>query len=131
MKALDTNILVRFLFDDDKAQARKVRRLFEQAERTGDRFLVPVPVVLELIWVLSAVHDLSRDEVLEVVELLTQMPILEFEDYDALRDLIRVGASTRARLSDILIGLSARSSGCTTTLTFEKGLARTGLFQQL
>jgi predicted nucleic-acid-binding protein len=131
MRALDTNVLIRFLLDDDRAQARKVRRLFEQAEREGDRFLVPTTVLLELIWVLGAVYDLGRDEVLEVVELLTQMPILEFEDYDTLRDVIRVGGSTRAHLSDILIGLSAKSSGCTTTLTFEKGLSRTGLFQQL
>ena len=37
----------------------------------------------------------------------------------------------REGFPDILIGLSARSSGCATTLTFEKGLSRTGLFQQL
>ena len=46
MKALDTNVLVRFLINDDKSQGRKARILFEDAERSGDialarRGLVP------------------------------------------------------------------------------------------
>ena len=79
MKALDTNVIVRFLVNDDKAQGRKARILFENAERTGERYRIGTPVLLETIWVLSAVYDLARDDVLDAIESLTQMPILEFE----------------------------------------------------
>ena len=131
MKALDTNVLVRFLLADDKAQARRVRDIFEDAERTGDRFMVTSPVVLEMIWVLSAVYDFSREEVNRALELLSQMPILEFQDYDRILDLIRLGKTSKADLPDVFIGLVGRSSGCETTLTFDKRLAATGLFEQL
>lgn len=47
MKALDTNILVRFLVNDDPEQAERVKELFIQAESTRDRFFVPVVVLLE------------------------------------------------------------------------------------
>jgi predicted nucleic-acid-binding protein len=131
MKALDTNILIRFLVNDDKAQGRKVKKLFEETEEVAGRFLITTPVVLEILWVLSAVYDFTRAEILQALELLTQLPILEFEDYSSMQQLIRLGYATRADLPDLLIGLVGKSRGCDTTLTFEKGLTLTGLFEQL
>ena len=131
MKAVDTNILVRFLVTDDKTQARRVRDAFEDVERAGERFMVTSPVLLELIWVLRAVYDFTREEVTHALELLSQMPVLEFQDYDQVLDLIRMARSSKADLSDVLIGLAGRSCGCETTLTFDKRLAATGLFERL
>jgi predicted nucleic-acid-binding protein len=131
MKALDTNSLIRFLVNDDKAQGRKVEKLFEETEEIAGRFLITTPVVLEILWVLSAVYDFTRQEILHALELLTQLPILEFEDYSSMQQLIRLGHATRADLPDLLIGLVGKSCGCETTLTFEKGLTSTGLFEQL
>ena len=131
MKALDTNILVRLLVADDQAQARRVRDAFEELERTGERFMITSPVLLELIWVLSAVYDFSREEVTRAIELLSEMPVLEFQNYDHVLDLTRLGNSTKADLSDILIGLAGRSCGCEGTLTFGKRLTSTGLFERL
>jgi len=48
MKALDTNILVRFLTNDDAVQAKKVYQLFKNAEAKREHFFVPLLVVLEL-----------------------------------------------------------------------------------
>jgi len=131
MKALDTNVLVRFLVNDDKTQGHRVNTLFEQAEVAADQFLVTTPVVLELLWVLAAVYNFTREELLHAIELLTQMPILAFDDYDGIQQLVRLGRSSKADLPDLLIGLAGKSNGCETTVTFEKGLAQTGLFEQL
>lgn len=131
MKALDTNVIVRFLINDDKTQGRKARVLFENAERTGERYLICTPVLLETIWVLSAVYDLAREDVLHALELLSQIPILEFESYEDLLELVRLGTTTNADLPDLLIGLSGKAAGCESTLTFDKGLGPTGLFERL
>ncbi|MEE8408745.1 MAG: type II toxin-antitoxin system VapC family toxin [Myxococcota bacterium] len=131
MKALDTNVLVRFLLNDDEAQGRRVKELFERAEATAGRFLITTPAVLETIWVLSAVYDFTRDETVDAIELLAQMPILEFDDYDQIRELIRLARSTAADLPDLVIGLAGEAHGCEATLTFEKGLQQTGLFEPL
>ncbi len=93
--------------------------------------MVTSPVLLELIWVLSAVYDFTRTEVTRALELLSQMPVLEFQDYDQVLDLIRLGTTSKSDLSDILIGLASRSCGCDTTLTFDKRLTTTGLFERL
>ena len=52
MKALDTNVLVRFLVKDDEQQAKTVYRLFKQAESKAEAFFIPILVVLETVWVL-------------------------------------------------------------------------------
>ena len=49
MIALDTNILARYLLDDEPAQARAARRLLADAKA---EYWIPVTVVLELAWVL-------------------------------------------------------------------------------
>ena len=56
MKALDTNVLVRFLVKDDAEQAQLVYTLFKQAENQKQQLFVPILVVLETIWVLQAVY---------------------------------------------------------------------------
>ena len=59
MIALDTNVLVRFLVKDDEQQAELVRVLFMEAEQRKEPLLVPLLVVLELIWVLESVYEIS------------------------------------------------------------------------
>jgi predicted nucleic-acid-binding protein len=108
-----------------------VKEAFLAAEREGRRFLITWPVVLETIWVLSAVYDFERKQVLEALELLAQMPILDFEDYDGHLHLIRLGQSTMVHLPDLVIGLSSKSRGAESTLTFEKGLDKTALFERI
>ena len=131
MKALDTNVLVRFLVNDEEVQGRRVKSLFESAEQTGERFLITAPVVIELLWVLSAVYGFTRGDLIEALELLSQMPIIEFENSSSVQQLIRLGRSTRAGLPDLWIGLAGRSQGCDATLTFEKALPKTGLFERI
>ncbi len=65
------------------------------------------------------------------MELLTEMPILDFDDFELIRQVVRSGRDTKADIPDLLIGLSGKSAGCETTLTFEKGLSRTGLFERI
>jgi len=131
VRALDTNVIVRFLVRDDERQAGRARRLLEDAEESGERYLVTRVVMLETIWVLSAVYGLSRDEVLDAVELLSQLAVLELEDHDAAMELVRLGRATGTHLPDLVIGLAGKSCGCDTTLTLEKGLEPTGLFERL
>ena len=79
MRALDTNVLVRFLVRDDRKQASAVYREFKHAEDTKEVFFIPVLVVLETIWVLESVYQVSRNDILNSFEELLLMPILEFE----------------------------------------------------
>lgn len=131
MTALDTNILVRFLVQDDEKQARQVHSRLRKAEKNKEQLFVPLAVILETIWVLDRAYSFQRLEILNSIEVLTQMPIFDFEADDVLENLIEQGKETNTDLSDLLIALSAESHGAETTLTFDKKAAKHSLFQLL
>jgi predicted nucleic-acid-binding protein len=131
MKALDTNVLVRFLVKDDQKQSEVVYRLFKQIESEKETLFVPFPVVLETIWVLESVYDISREEIIDTLQELLSMPILTFESRPAIQAVALSAAENSIGLSDLLIGQSASYSGCESTLTFDKGAAKSALFELL
>lgn len=131
MKALDTNVLVRFLVRDDEQQAKTVYRLFKQAESKAEAFFIPILVVLETVWVLRAVYETTRQEILDSIDELLLMPILEFEAQSAIRSFISSARENKTDLSDLLIAHYAKYSGCDSVITFDKRASKLGLFELL
>jgi predicted nucleic-acid-binding protein len=131
MKALDTNVLVRFLLKDDERQAEAVYRIFKQAELNSNVFFVSTPVLLETIWVLDSVYEIARREILDAIDELLLMPILEFDAQSAIRSFISSGRENKADLSDFLIAHYAKYSGCDSVLTFDKKASKIDLFELL
>ena len=131
MKALDTNVLVRFLVRDNEKQAKSVYRKFKKAETNKEILFVPVLVVLETIWVLESVYGVSRQEILDSIDELLLMPILEFEVQSVIRNFVSSARETKMDLSDLLIAHSAKSSGCECVITFDKRASNFRLFELL
>lgn len=131
MKAIDTNVIVRFLVSDDRAQAAKVRALFERAETTREPLFVSVPAVLETLWVLAAVYEVPRAAVLEALEQLLDLSCLRFEAESRLRALIVAAEESNIDLADLLIGLTGRDNDCTVTVTLDRKAARDKRFELL
>ena len=131
MKALDTNVLVRFLVRDDKKQADIVYRLFKRAESRNDPFFVPLLVVLETIWVLESVYEIPREEIRASLQKLLLMPILIFEAQSALQSTLSSAQTNKIDLADLLIAHSAKFSNCDGVLTFDKKASKFTLFEQL
>lgn len=128
MKGLDTNALIRFLVRDDEDQAQAVRTLLIEAGKNNEPLFVPITVTLEVIWVLSSAYDYSRDEIIHALNGLLVLPMLTMEEHDRVAYLCRFASPATTGLADLLIGLSARDNGCSTTLTFDKKAAQSELF---
>lgn len=131
MKALDTNILVRFLIKDNIKQAELAKNIINNAENTKQPLFVTWLVVLELLWVLDASYNVSRSDIIEALNNLMQMPALQFEKQSALRRFIISANKSNLDLSDILIALSAVEQSCKTTLTFDKKAAKFSYFEKV
>jgi predicted nucleic-acid-binding protein len=129
MKAIDTNILVRFLIGDDKQQAKKVYNIFKKAESEKDELFVPLLVVLELIWVLESVYEISRADILDSIREFLLLPILRFEHKSVLQQFTLSAQANKYDLADLLIAHSAKMQGCETVLTFDKKVSKFKLFE--
>ncbi len=120
MTALDTNILVRYLVQDDEAQFLKVLQLLN---RKRANFFVCDLVLAETDWVLRSLYDWTSGEVADALVLLTTIRNLSFENEDRLRasfKALREGAD----LADELIVRTSRDRGVSSFATFDKGIVR-------
>lgn len=122
MIALDTNVLVRFLVEDDEAQTERAARLIEGAISQGDRLFITDIVLCETVWVLGRSYKVGRAEIAMVLRRLLHADHLAFSDLDRLSralDAFSVGAGDFA---DYVIREQALAVGCTRVATFDKAL---------
>jgi len=129
MKAIDTNILIRFLIGDDELQAKKVYMIFKKAESEKKELFVPLLVILEMVWVLESVYDIPRAEILDSINDLLLMPIFKFDQLSALQQFSHSAQGNTYDLSDLLIAHSAKTNGCETVITFDKKVSKFQLFE--
>jgi predicted nucleic-acid-binding protein len=130
-RAVDTNVLVRFLVRDNKEQAYRALTLFKDAQSRKSPLHVSALVLLETIWVLDSVYGCSREEILDAVEKLLSINSLEFDAAPAVEEFCSAARNMAGELDDLLIGTVASSEGCETVLTFDKSAAGTGYFTLL
>lgn len=131
MKAVDTNVLVRFLVQDDATQAAIVNALFTDAETTKQPLFVSSLVVLELMCVLQSIYTVPREGILLAVDELLSMSALVFQEQTLIRDFVAQAYQNSFDLSDLLIGQSNMAAGCETTLTFDEKAAKSPYFKKL
>ena len=123
MIALDTNVLVRYLVNDDVRQAEAARELLAKLtpERPG---FVCREVSVELAWVLDRAYGFSRHRIATVFEELVATEELRVETAD---DVIRAADAYRrggAEFSDQMIAAAARRSGADVLYTFDRRAAQ-------
>lgn len=131
MKAVDTNVLVRFLIPDDEIQTQKVTEILSEAEATKQPLFVSQTVVLELVWVLKSAYEVPRQDILTSINELLSMSALEFQGQQVVRDFVTASLDNTYDLSDLLISQVAKGQGCDTTLTFDKKASKSPLFTRL
>lgn len=122
MIGLDTNVLVRYIMQDDESQSGLATRLLESltAEAAG---FVPVVVVVELAWVLSSAYGLDRTQLVDAFAALLRSKELVVECAETVWKALRVFGSSSADFADCLIERSASAAGCDRTVTFDRNAA--------
>ena len=131
MIGLDTNVLVRYLTQDEPAQFARAAAFIDAASEREEQFLVNTPVLCELVWVLATVYDYSREEITEALEQIFTTAQFEIERLDEARQALGDFRSSKADFSDALIGRINRSLGAKHTVTFDRDLKAVETFQLL
>jgi predicted nucleic-acid-binding protein len=134
VRAVDTNIIVRYLTNDDPQQAAVVEQFFDECARTHEKIYVSVPVLCEVIWVLERPFRQTKDEIIYGIEKLLAFGSFQFFQFDcdaAVRTALARYRRGRASLADYLIGELAAQAGCRDTVTFDRGLRGASGFTML
>jgi predicted nucleic-acid-binding protein len=119
MIGLDTNILVRYLAQDDPVQSPKARDIFERRLTEKDPGFVSVVAMVETVWVLDRAYHLSSQEISAAVERMLQTDVLIVESEQEVFTAMVALRSGEGSFADALIGALATRAGCIRTLTFD------------
>jgi predicted nucleic-acid-binding protein len=117
---LDTNVLVRYLTQDDAAQARVVSRLIERELSTAKPGLVLAVVLAETLWVLGDLYGATESEKVDCAERLLATRQLKMQHKPAVERAVQAARSASCGLVDCLIAEIAADEGCDHVATFDR-----------
>lgn len=127
MIGLDTNVVVRFLTQDDPVQSAQATAFFAGLSQDRPGYLCR-EVMVELVWVLERAYRLPRQDIAAAIDglLTAQELIVESADRVGLaNERYRQGG---AGFSDQMIGLAGRDAGCSATVSFDQqAVAQAGM----
>jgi predicted nucleic-acid-binding protein len=129
--ALDTNVLVRYLVQDNEKQAEKAKALIGRLGEDEERAYVSEIVLCELVWVLTRSYGLERKQIALTLSQLLAARQLSFDSVDDVTRALTAYAGGNGDFADYLIREHARAAGCDGVVTFDKKLLKEELFAAL
>ena len=127
MLALDTNVLVRYLAQDDVTQSAAATRLIEQRLSPTERGFVSLVALLETVWVMQSRYAADTALIAGILSDLLDTSVLELQDAAAVRAALpryRVGG---VDLHDCLIVGLAEQRGARVVTFDAKAAKRLGM----
>ena len=124
MIGLDTNILVRYITQDDSDQSAKATEIIEQRLTAANPGFVSVVTMAEIVWVLDRAYGLSDKEIAAAVERMLQVEVLLIENEQEVFAAMVALKRGQGAFADALIAELGAKAGCTHTSTFDRKALR-------
>lgn len=117
MIGLDTDVLVRYIVQDDPGKSRLAGEVIES--RSGrDRAYVDLVTLMEAFWVLVKIYRFERHQISQVLHVLMGVGTIELQEPDVVRRAVEA-FDNGADFADAIIAESNRRAGCEYTVTFD------------
>ena len=127
MIGLDTNVVIRYLTQDDARQAAKANKLIEEQLSPKSPGFITAITMVEIVWVLESCYKQNRDDISKVLYSLLTTKQLVVESADKVYLALRRFGNTSADFSDALIAIVAEQEGCDRVVTFDKQAVKVGM----
>jgi len=129
MTGLDTNILVRYLTQDDPIQSRKATEIIERSLSVENPGFVSVVTTAETVWVLDRAYGFSSRDIAVVIERMLQVEVLVIQHEQEVFAAMIALKQGRSSFADALIAELGVEVGCIHTLTFDQKALRSPHFR--
>ena len=131
MIGLDTNVVIRYLVQDDPQQSALATQFIETVLSPVDPGFVTLVTLCEIGWVLSECYETDKRTLRAVIEGLLTSKQIVIQEAELVWKALRALDAMAADFSDALIGQVALAAGCRTVVTFDKGAAKLAGFELL
>lgn len=123
MIGLDTNVLARYITQDDPKQSPKANRVMEALTQEEPGFVSTVALV-ELIGVLASCYDFNKQQLVQTLELLVHTRAIVIENAEVVVRAWRRFKDGNADFADCLVERAGQGAGCSRTVTFDLGAVK-------
>ena len=106
---VDTNIILRYLLNDNKKLFIQAKKYFEQAKKKEIELVIIPEVFFEIDYVLRGVYKTSKHEICRIISKILLTPYLKLDQRNTLSDAVKIYAKTNIDLFDIYLFLTARN----------------------
>jgi len=130
MIGLDTNVVLRYILQDDPAQSAAANRLLTRLTEEDPGF-ISIATTLETVWVLRSFFKFSPQEIANVVSVLLTTESFALQNEQQVFEANYALKRGLGEFEDALIGALNEWAGCTETVTFDRGTARLPHFRVL
>ena len=124
MIGLDSNVVIRYLVQDDEAQAGKANRFIEKELTLESPGFINHITLCEIAWVLKRCYGVTKPELVNILEGLLTTKQLLIENIEVAWKALRAFEAGNGDFSDALTAYSNRLQGCDCSATFDKRAAR-------
>jgi predicted nucleic-acid-binding protein len=124
MIGLDTNVILRYLVQDDPAQSRQATEMIERRLSEQNPGFVSLVSILEIVWVLGSLYKRTRLEIAQHIEMILAADTLEVQNEQEVYLAVVALRSGAGAFEDALIGGIGIWRGCSATLTFDRDAAK-------
>lgn len=131
MTGVDTNVLARYIAQDDEMQARAATAFIEQHCASGEKIFINHTVLCELVWVLKKCYKLSKLKTVAVLERVVNTSQFAFENPQIIRQALNDYKDGSADFSDYIIGRTNQHHRCVRTVTFDRAAGKAEGFELL
>ena len=122
MIAVDTNVLVRYIVEDDPGQTAAAAALIDRAIQRNERLFITQIVFCELVWVLSYAYRFNREGITGALNELRRGAQVTIEGPDEVKRAVDAYAAGRGDFADYLLAEQAIAAGCSAIATFDRAL---------
>lgn len=126
MIGVDTNVLVRYLVQDDPDQSRRATAFFEREQ--DESFFLSSVVLCETVWVLSFAYRYRRGRIAAVLRQILRTSQFEVEEPESARRALDLYEQGQGDFADFVILERCHTAGCDTVATFDRKLQRSAGF---
>lgn len=124
MIGLDTNVLVRYVTQDDPLQSARANRLIDERLTEDEPGFISVVAMTEMVWVLRRAYGYKSPEIAAVIERFLQTGTFVVESETEVFLAMVALRGGKADFTDALIGALCTKAGCTATFTFDRIASR-------
>jgi predicted nucleic-acid-binding protein len=127
MIGIDTNVLIRYLVQDDASQSLVASKLIEEVISVNEPGYITHITLVEVVWVLRSCYGANKNDLCNMIKMVLETKQFLIEQAESCYRALKMFETNNGDFSDALIAAISKTAGCSETVTFDRKAVSVGM----